>query len=141
MAKREACQQVSLSLPRSLIAKLDEAANARDVGRRWLIERLLVDGVERLVPVEELRLTHSVSTPPVCEHRRRYCYHRSVHSGGDRWRCGDCGQELAEISTRRVEAGVVHEMADLGVGTMCGLDLAEPWEWTDEPVTCALCGV
>lgn len=44
-----------------------------------------------------------------------------------------------EISTRRVEDGVVHEMADLGTGTMCERDLREPWEWTYEAVNCEPC--
>ena len=50
---------------------------------------------------------------------------------------GDPGQR--EISTRRVQDGVVHEMADLGVKTQCGLDLREPWVWTDDPITCGAC--
>ena len=45
-----------------------------------------------------------------------------------------------EISTRRkTGTGMVHEMADRGVGTACGRMLAEPWVWTDDPVTCRRC--
>lgn len=44
-----------------------------------------------------------------------------------------------KISTRRVQGGRVHEMADRGTATMCGLDLAEPWTWTDRPLRCAAC--
>lgn len=50
----------------------------------------------------------------------------------------DPGQQR-EISTRRMQDGVVHEMADLGIKTQCGLDLREPWTWTDDPVTCEQC--
>ncbi len=45
----------------------------------------------------------------------------------------------AEISTRRIHNGTVHEMADLGVGTMCERDLPEPWTYTDAPVNCDQC--
>jgi len=46
---------------------------------------------------------------------------------------------LSPISTRRAHDGAVHEMADLGVGTMCGRDLPEPWTYTDAPVNCRQC--
>ena len=45
-----------------------------------------------------------------------------------------------EVSTRRkARGGKVHEMADRGVRTLCGRDLAEPWDWTDDPVSCSQC--
>lgn len=46
-----------------------------------------------------------------------------------------------EISTRRKHpnTGTVHEMADFGTGTMCGRDLPEPWDWTEEPISCKRC--
>lgn len=45
-----------------------------------------------------------------------------------------------QVSTRRkARSGLVHEMADLGVRTACGQNLAEPWEWTDEPTSCVQC--
>ena len=43
------------------------------------------------------------------------------------------------ISTRRIEEGVVHEMADYGVGTLCGIDLCEPWTYTEKRVSCPPC--
>jgi hypothetical protein len=45
---------VSLDLPPELVEDLTEAARSRVVGRGLLIEHLLRDGLERLVPVEEL---------------------------------------------------------------------------------------
>jgi hypothetical protein len=43
-------------------------------------------------------------------------------------------------STRRRDAaGVVHEMADLGVGTLCGRHLPAPWQRTEDAVSCAGC--
>jgi hypothetical protein len=45
------------------------------------------------------------------------------------------------VSTKRIDPdGVIHEMADLGVGTMCGIQLPDPWVWTDKRVTCPACG-
>jgi hypothetical protein len=44
------------------------------------------------------------------------------------------------ISTRRkTQRGVVHEMADLGVDYLCGQRAGEPFNWTDDPVTCKRC--
>jgi predicted transcriptional regulator len=45
---------VSLRLAPDLLRRLDAAAEERDVGRNWLIGRLLEEGLERLVPVDEL---------------------------------------------------------------------------------------
>jgi hypothetical protein len=153
MTRRGPHRTITASLPVDLVEKLDAAAAARDVGRRWLIERLLADGVDRLVPIEELRLTRSSPVQPAepaqavepadavaCPHTFRYRYYTArTPDDRDRWRCKGCGRELADISTRRIEDGVVHEMADRGVDTLCGLVLREPWEWTDAPISCALC--
>ena len=47
-----------------------------------------------------------------------------------------------DISTRRLApSGKVHGMADRGTKTMCGLDLPEPWTWTEESVSCQRCEV
>lgn len=47
----------TVRLPRDLHARLLAEATARDVSANWLIARLLADGVGRLVPVSEMRLT------------------------------------------------------------------------------------
>lgn len=45
-----------------------------------------------------------------------------------------------EIPTRRkAPTGKVHEMAEFGVKTLCGIDLPEPWNWTDEQTDCKRC--
>jgi hypothetical protein len=47
---------------------------------------------------------------------------------------------VPEVSTKRIGPdGVVHEMWTRGTGTACDLELPEPWEWTDSPVTCLPC--
>jgi hypothetical protein len=44
------------------------------------------------------------------------------------------------VSTRRItKRGTVHEMAEVGVKTLCERDLPEPWEWTDAIVSCRQC--
>lgn len=51
-----------------------------------------------------------------------------------------CGTTATEISTRRrSRTGKVHEMADRGVGTLCGRELPDPWVFTDEAVSCRDC--
>lgn len=44
-----------------LLARLDDAARERVVGRNWLIVKLLEEGLDRLVPADELRLTRPPS--------------------------------------------------------------------------------
>jgi hypothetical protein len=47
---------------------------------------------------------------------------------------------MADVSTRRkVRGGKVHEMANLGVDFLCGHRAPEPFNWTDDPVTCKKC--
>lgn len=53
----------TLRLDRGLLDKIQAAADARDVGRNWLLSRLIEEGFDRLVPVEELTLLRS--TPRV----------------------------------------------------------------------------
>jgi hypothetical protein len=44
------------------------------------------------------------------------------------------------VSTRRRwPGGKVHEMATLGVKTLCGREMPEPWDWTDDEVDCRNC--
>ena len=45
-------KQVTLSLPSELVDALDEAARARCVGRKLLIEMLLTQGLRRLMPAD-----------------------------------------------------------------------------------------
>lgn len=47
----------------ALKQRLQEAADARGVGVNWLVERLLEESLERLVPVGELRLTRPPGDP------------------------------------------------------------------------------
>ena len=47
----------SIRLPRELMAQIDEAAAERMLGRNRFIERLLVESIRDLRPVEELTLT------------------------------------------------------------------------------------
>ena len=46
-----------------------------------------------------------------------------------------------KVSTRRkvTRSGIVHEMADLGVDFLCGRRAPEPFNWTNDPVTCKRC--
>jgi len=53
----------ALRLPVDLHDRIKAAAADRDVSTNWLMERLLADGVDRLIPVDELVLTRS--EPPV----------------------------------------------------------------------------
>ena len=48
---------------------------------------------------------------------------------------------MAELvsTRRRWPSGKVHEMADLGVGTRCGREMPEPWDWTDDEIDCRNC--
>lgn len=48
--------QLSVGLPRDLVAAIDAAADERMIGRRLFIEKLLAEGMEALIPVGELRL-------------------------------------------------------------------------------------
>lgn len=50
---------VLLRLPPELKDALRQAAEDRDVSMNWLALRLIDDGLKRLVPVSELRLTRS----------------------------------------------------------------------------------
>lgn len=45
-------------------ARLEEAAAERMVSASWLVNRLVRDGLERLVPVDELRLTRPPGGQP-----------------------------------------------------------------------------
>lgn len=53
MAKREGLQRISLDLPPELIERLAAAARERVIGRSLLIEFLLTDGLDNLVPVDQ----------------------------------------------------------------------------------------
>jgi hypothetical protein len=47
-------------MPTPLYDRLKAAADERNVGMNWLMVKLLQEGADRLIPVDELRLT----TPP-----------------------------------------------------------------------------
>jgi len=47
----------TVRLDAQMLQRVDAAAEERGVGRNWLIEHFIADGMERLIPVEELRLT------------------------------------------------------------------------------------
>lgn len=43
-------------------------------------------------------------------------------------------------SGRRIDPdGVIHDWARLGYATVCGIQLPDPWIWTEEPTTCDKC--
>lgn len=44
----------NIRLPRSLLGRIDQAADERDLGRNFLIRKLLEESLDRLIPVEEL---------------------------------------------------------------------------------------
>jgi hypothetical protein len=46
----------NLRLPRSLHEKVKAAAQERGVAVNWLLTRLIMDGMDRLIPVDELTL-------------------------------------------------------------------------------------
>lgn len=50
-------RQTQFRLPAELLEALDAAARERSVSRNWLVERLLVEAVDRLIPVDEIPLT------------------------------------------------------------------------------------
>jgi hypothetical protein len=52
----------ALRIPPVLYEQVKNAADERGVGVNWLIVRLIAEGMERLIPVEELRLTRP---PPI----------------------------------------------------------------------------
>jgi len=49
--------QTNLRLPRELLARIDAAAADRDLGRNYLICKLLEESMDRLIPTENLTLT------------------------------------------------------------------------------------
>jgi hypothetical protein len=53
--------QTSLRLAPDVLDRLQTAADERGIGRNLLIEWLLADGLDRLIPVDELVLTRSTS--------------------------------------------------------------------------------
>lgn len=142
----ESHRSVTVMLPVSLIEAIDEACHARDVGRRWLIERLLAEGVERLIPVEELRLTRTARAVPVEPGERpRQMDIPEVRVSRARDTVDFSRHPMPRSAMKPVRDGVVHDVAsvqlsDLWVQTACGMDLDEPWEWTEAPVSCAVCG-
>lgn len=54
---------VYLRFPPQLVADLDAAAEERGLSRAALCRLLLADGLTRLIPVEELRLTRPPESP------------------------------------------------------------------------------
>ena len=64
-----------------------------------------------------------------------------AHRGSNRQQWGRWGRVVRDLvsTKRRSLSGKVHEMADFGVGTRCGLELPAPWRWTDDPMTCTRC--
>lgn len=43
-------------------------------------------------------------------------------------------------SGRRIDPdGVIHDWARRGFHTVCGIQLPDPWVWTEEPTTCDKC--
>lgn len=55
--------QTNLRLPRELLARIDAAAADRDLGRNYLICKLLEEGLDRLIPASELSLTRRPRIP------------------------------------------------------------------------------
>lgn len=50
-----------IRLPESLHDRIEAEAKSRGVPMNWLITRLLAEGVERLIPADEMRLTRRES--------------------------------------------------------------------------------
>lgn len=72
--------------------------------------------------------------------RKQRLEHAEAMELGYQRRIANLGGRFGKpTSTRRLQDGVVHEMAERGVRTMCGEDLREPWTWTDKRLTCTTC--
>ena len=54
----------ALRLPVPLHERIKAAAAERDVSANWLMERLLADGVDRLIPVAEMVALRRAADPP-----------------------------------------------------------------------------
>lgn len=48
--------QPSVRLPPELMKRLEDAAQERMVSRNWLATRLLEEGLDRLIPLDEIRV-------------------------------------------------------------------------------------
>lgn len=59
---RKPTVQVTVRLPAELVAKLNAAVADLQVGRRWLIERLVAEGLDRLPA--SIQLTRQPLPPP-----------------------------------------------------------------------------
>lgn len=47
---------------------------------------------------------------------------------------------MVHKSGRRIDPnGVIHDWATRGFHTVCGIQLPDPWVWTEEPTTCDKC--
>lgn len=60
--RSDAGRTLSIRLPEELIARIDAAAQERLVSRAFIAEHLISEGLENLIPVEEMRLTKA--SPP-----------------------------------------------------------------------------
>lgn len=61
--RSDAGRTLSIRLPEELLARLDQEASTRLVSRSFLAERLIIEGLDDLIPVADVRLTRRPERP------------------------------------------------------------------------------